>query len=95
MAAAGIDTRATVVFVGGSDNPYNFDGIGYNGEASQPVAEILRYDLGRQSWTVLAPAAIASMDHRALVGFRGAWVTVGGMLEDQQVTARVTAYTFE
>ena len=95
MAAAGIDALAAVVFVGGSDNPYNYDGIGYNGEPSQPVAEILRYDLERRSWTVLAPAATGSMDHRALVGFEGASLTVGGMLEDQQVTGRVIRYTFD
>lgn len=95
MAAAGIDAQDAVVFVGGSDNPYNYDGIGYNGEPSQPVAEILRYDLQRQAWTVLTPVAAASMDHRALVGFGGAWLTVGGMLEDQQVTDRVVAYTFD
>lgn len=95
MAAAGIAELNSVVFVGGSDNPYNYDGIGYNGEPSQPLSDILRYDLERQSWSTISPGAAGSMDHRALVGFRGAWLTVGGMLGDQRVTDRVVAYSFE
>ena len=95
MAATGIDALNSVVFVGGSNNPYNFDGIGYNGEPSQPTAEILRYDLERQSWVSRPSGTAGSMDHRALVRFRDAWLTVGGMLENQQVTDRVIAYTFE
>ena len=95
MAAAGIDELNSMVFVGGSDNPYNYDGIGYNGEPSQPVTDILRFDLEQQSWTTLAADAAASMDHRALVGFGGAWLTVGGMLADQRVTDRVVAYELE
>lgn len=37
--------------------------------------------------------AATTMDHRALVEFRGELVTAGGMLVDQQTTNRVTAYT--
>lgn len=95
MAAAGIDERKSVVFVGGSDNPYNYDGIGYNGEPSQPAADILRYDIVRQSWMTLAADTASSMDHRALVSYGRAWLTVGGMLADQRVTDRVVAYELE
>ncbi len=94
MAAAGIDELHSVLFVGGSDNPYNYDGIGYNDEPSQPQTVILRYDIGSQSWTTV-PADVGSMDHRALVHFRGSWLTVGGMLNDQRVTDRVIAYRFK
>ncbi|NND36561.1 MAG: galactose oxidase [Gammaproteobacteria bacterium] len=94
MAAAGIDDLNAVVFVGGSDNPYNFDGIGYNGEPSRPASRILRYDVEHASWTMLSSGAAASMDHRALAYFEGEWLTVGGMLDDQRVTAGVVAYDF-
>lgn len=94
MAAAGIEEINSVVFVGGSDNPYNYDGIGYDGEPSQPVADILLYDLERQSWRTIATDMQPSMDHRGLVGFGKYWLTVGGMLDDQRVTDRVTAYRF-
>ncbi|MCP4303252.1 MAG: galactose oxidase, partial [Gammaproteobacteria bacterium] len=95
VAAAGIDELKSVVFVGGSDNPYNYDGIAYNGEPSQPISNILRYDLERQAWTTFSSGAAGSMDHRGLVRYRNAWLTVGGMLRDQRVTDRVVAYTFE
>ncbi|MGI9234429.1 MAG: galactose oxidase, partial [Woeseiaceae bacterium] len=95
MAAAGIDSLGSVLFVGGSENPYNYNGIGYNGEPSQPEAALLRYDLGSRSWSTLSVDAAASMDHRGLVRFGGGWVTVGGMLADQHVTNRVVAYYFE
>jgi hypothetical protein len=94
MAAAGIDDMNAVVFVGGSDNPYNYDGIGYDGEPSQPVSGILHYDLEKRAWRTLSSVAPASMDHRALAHFDGAWLTVGGMLQDQAVTACVVAYDF-
>ena len=95
MAAAGVDRLGSVLFVGGSENPYNYDGIGYNGEPSQPAADILRYDLQSRSWTTLTTDIPASMDHRALVSFDGGWLTVGGMLSEQRVTDRVVAYSFE
>lgn len=94
MAAAGVHALNSVIFVGGSVNPYNYDGIGYNGKPSQPVADILRYDLYRRSWTTVNPEVSGSMDHRGLAGLGDAWLTVGGMLEDQQVTDRVIAYRF-
>lgn len=95
MAAAGIDSLGAVFFVGGSENPYNYDGIGYNGEPSQPQAALLRYDLEEQSWTTSPVGSVASMDHRGLVRFGAGWVTVGGMLADQHVTDRVVSYVFE
>lgn len=95
MAAAGISSLNAVVFIGGSDNPYNYDGIGYNGEPSQPVADILLYDLESRSWSMRTADTAPSMDHRALVEFNGNWLTVGGMLKDQQVSDRVSVYWFE
>ncbi len=92
MAAAGVDELGAVAFVGGSENPYNYNGIGYNGEPSQPVSDILFYELETQSWSTRTHDAARSMDHRGLVEFDGNWVTVGGMLQDQQVTDGVVAY---
>ena len=94
MAAAGIEELDSVIFIGGSDNPYNYDGIGYDGEPSQPAPDMLLYDLERQSWRKIALDTVASMDHRGLVNLGGSWLTVGGMLDDQRVTDRVMAYRF-
>ena len=94
MAAGGSDELNAVLFVGGSDNPYNYDGIDYDGEPSQPMSVMLRFDIGSRSWTTV-PTDVGSMDHRALVHFRDAWLTVGGMLAEQRVTDRVIAYSLQ
>ena len=93
MAAAGSDALGAIVFVGGSDNPYNYNGIGYNGEPSQPMAEILLLDVESGEWQTLESDAPATMDHRALVPFGDTLVTAGGMLADQHTTKRVIAYS--
>lgn len=95
MAAAGIDALNAVVFIGGSVNPYNFNGIGYNGVPSSPVTTLLRYDLGSREWSTQPSGADGTMDHRGLAGYRGQWLTLGGMLEGQRVTNRVIAYRFD
>ena len=39
-----------MLLVGGSDNPYNFDGNGYNGQPSFPLDQILSYDPIAGDW---------------------------------------------
>lgn len=92
MAAAGIPALNGVLFIGGSDNPYNYDGIGYNGEPSEPVAGALLFDIDEQGWRVIEVEGFATMDHRGLAAFKGQWVTVGGMAAEQRVTDRVVSY---
>lgn len=74
-----------IVFAGGTHNPYNYNGIGYDGVASTPLAAVHAFDTRRLAWAVLAPLATPTMDHRglAMVGDSG-WV-VGGMREGQRV----------
>jgi hypothetical protein len=95
MAAAGIGKLNGVLFVGGSENPYNYDGIGYDSRPSEPAAGALLFEIDTQSWIVLEFEGIATMDHRGLVPFAGQWLTVGGMTSDQQVTPRVFAYELD
>ena len=95
MAAAGVSEQGGVIFLGGSDNPYNYDGMGYNAEPSSPVEDALLYEVESGSWQEIDVSGPATMDHRGLVLFEGGWVTVGGMLDDQQVTDEVNSYTFD
>ncbi len=95
MAAAGIDSLHAVLFVGGSENPYNYDGIGYNGEPAEPASDALLLDLSSLSWRVLPLSGPPTMDHRGLVPFGDRWLTVGGMLAGQEVTDQVVAYTVQ
>ncbi|NNC77694.1 MAG: galactose oxidase, partial [Woeseiaceae bacterium] len=90
MAAAGVGIG--VLFIGGSANPYNFNGIGYNGEPSQPAPGALLYVPLSDSWHELPIDGDATMDHRGLVKLDEQWLTLGGMLGNQQVTDRVNSY---
>ena len=91
-AAAGVDSLRGVLFVGGTDNPYNFNGIGYDGQPSEPQADAVLFDLDTLHWKHVALGSEPTMDPRALVYFDNRWLTVGGMLSGQGVTDRVIAY---
>jgi N-acetylneuraminic acid mutarotase len=88
--AAGADsTRGKVWFVGGTDNPYNYDGIGYDGRPSEPSPLVFAWDLSAGAWQAYTDSMPASMDHRGLVVAADALVTIGGMDEEQRVISRV------
>lgn len=87
--AAGADDAGQVWFVGGAANPYNYDGIGYDGEASEPVADVLSYDARAGRWQCHGQLAVASMDHRGLPWHAGWFYVIGGMRTGQQVSSGV------
>ncbi len=91
MAAVGTRALGGVLFVGGSDNPYNYDGIGYNGTPSEPIDEIWFYEFENNRWESFGTLPDASMDHRGLLETKDGFVTVGGMLSKQRVTNKVNA----
>lgn len=86
-AAGAVGER--VIFAGGTDNPYNYDGIGYNGEPSQPLAGVFAFNVSSESWEPMAAKPLPSMDHRAIAVAGNRLFIVGGMLAGQRVTARV------
>ncbi len=87
-AAAGV-VGQMVVFGGGTDNPYNYNGVGYDGVPSEPRTGLFGFDLSANEWMTLAPLPVATMDHRAIAVIDGRLVIVGGMEAGQRVTARV------
>lgn len=95
MAAKGVINPVTnskeIVFVGGSDNPYNYNGIGYNGEPSTPSNEIWRYNIATTTWQITY-SNIATMDHRGLLELNGELLTVGGMGKNQKVLKSINTY---
>ena len=95
MAARGVINSVTnskeIVFVGGSDNPYNYNGIGYNGEPSTPSNEIWRYNIATATWQITY-SNIATMDHRGLLELNGKLLTVGGMGKNQKVLKSINTY---
>jgi N-acetylneuraminic acid mutarotase len=91
MAAKGIPLEQKVVFVGGSDNPYNYNGIGYDGNPSQPSDEIWFFDLNSRQWQI-QKSKTTTMDHRGLVLFKKELLTIGGMTANQQVLNSINVY---
>ena len=81
-----------VVFAGGTDNPYNYDGIGYDRVPSAPVASVIAVDTRNGAWQQLPDAPAATMDHRGLiVRDNRAWI-IGGMRANQVVAADVVRF---
>ena len=95
MAAKGVvDSRSgekEIIFIGGSHNPYNYNGLGYNGKPSAPSNEIWRYNIVTRQWRI-SNSNIATMDHRGLLELDGRLLTIGGMAENQQVLNSINYY---
>lgn len=89
MAAAGDPADNRVLFAGGSTNPYNFNGIGYNGMPSAPSDRVFAYQLDTGSWQEVTRTPVATMDHRGLLLDGNDAYIVGGMLDGQVVSNRV------
>ncbi len=89
MAATGSQRLNKVIFVGGSSNPYNFNGIGYNGVASEPSSLIFAFDFASRQWQRLGEQKTPSMDHRGLLEVEGNFYILGGILNNQQTTSKV------
>ncbi len=87
MAAGYFGRR--VIFAGGTDNPYNFNGIGYNGQPSEPDSMVFAYNTRTQNWELLTPNTHPTMDHRGLVNCGNRLYLIGGMASEQQVRKQV------
>lgn len=88
MAATGSTTINGVVFAGGSENPYNFNGIGYNGEPSAPIGDVFVWDLDADAWIVHPEPVVPTMDHRGLLEIAPRrFGIIGGMRAEQTVSA--------
>jgi len=85
MAAVGDANNQKVVFVGGSDNPYNYDGIGYDGVASKASNQIFTFNIKTNQWHQYQSSLEENMDHRALLIDGGDYYIIGGMDSNQKV----------
>ena len=92
-AAGNFGQRA--VFTGGTTNPYNFDGIGYNGQPSNPVDFTFGFNRKTADWEIYTAADIATMDHRGFVGCANRMYVVGGMIENQRVSSTVNVFVVD
>lgn len=85
MAATGDPDRDRVVFFGGGDNAYNYNGIGYDGVPANPSNRLFSFNRYTDEWEELGNANRATMDHRGLMIGDGAYWVLGGMNEDRDV----------
>jgi len=92
-AGAGpVEKRAgRIYFSGGTDTPYNYDGVGYDGHPAEPSPLTFAFNDYTGEWeTIDQDTPEPTMDHRGLLVTRHDLVIVGGMEKGQQVTAKVT-----
>ena len=90
MAATGVENQ--VVFAGGTDNPYNYDGVGYDGAAAEPIPAVFSFNIDSGEWRCQGNLAIATMDHRALLAHDGWFYLAGGMLASQEVSDKLIRF---
>ncbi len=90
--AASNDNSSQIYFIAGSDNPYNYNGIGYNKVPSEPSGDIRIFDLATMKWTIKKNTIPRSMDHRAALNTPAGLVILGGMKDQQKVTDTVTLH---
>ena len=89
MAATGDHKGNRIVFAGGSDNPYNYNGIGYDGIASQASRHVFSYNIESNEWVKHTAIVDKHMDHRSLLT-DGEWFYIlGGMVSEQSVTNKI------
>jgi N-acetylneuraminic acid mutarotase len=89
--AAGDSERAQkIYFAGGTDNPYDYNGIGYDGKPSEPSPVTFAFNLRSGQWeTINENTPDQTMDHGELLVTYDGLVVIGGMEKGQQVTPRV------
>jgi N-acetylneuraminic acid mutarotase len=91
IAAGASERDQKIYFSGGTSNPYNYNGIGYDGQPSQPSAVTFAWDVKSGKWETLDDdTPRATMDNRGLAAIHEGLVVAGGMDKEQKVTAQVS-----
>jgi len=90
IGAGAAEKGDKIYFSGGTDNPYNYNGIGYNGQPSEPSPTTFAFNLKSGKWeTINESTPDPVMDQRGLLVTRRGLLIVGGMIKGQQVTPNV------
>jgi N-acetylneuraminic acid mutarotase len=90
IAAGGSEKDQKIYFSGGTDNPYDFNGIGYDGKPAEPSPVTFAFNLRTSTWETLDENTPSpTMDHRGLLVTKEGLVIIGGMEKGQLVTAKV------
>jgi N-acetylneuraminic acid mutarotase len=96
IAAGASEKDERIYFSGGTDNPYDYNGIGFDGKPSEPSPVTFDFNLHTGKWeTINDNTPDPTMDHRGLLVTHEGLVLIGGMEKGQKVTARVTLLSKE
>lgn len=91
IAAGPSDKDQKIYFTGGTDNPYNFNGIGYDGKPSEPSPVTFAFNVKTAKWEVVNEnTPDPTMDHRGLIATKQGLIVVGGIGKGQETTAKVS-----
>jgi N-acetylneuraminic acid mutarotase len=89
IAAGGSEKDGRVYFSGGSENPYNYKGIGLDGKPVEASPLTFAYNLRTSKWeSINENTPNPTLDSRFVLVTPGKLVIIGGLDKDQ-VTARV------
>lgn len=90
IAAGASERDKKIYFSGGTDNPYNYNGIGYDGRPAEPSPVTFAWNLRTSKWEVINEnTPNPTMDHRGLIATSAGLIIIGGMEKGQQVTSHV------
>jgi N-acetylneuraminic acid mutarotase len=91
IAAGGSAKDNKVYFAGGSLNPYDTTGLGFDGKPAEPSPMVFAFDLKANKWEVVhATVPVLTMDQRGLLVSNHYLLLFGGMAKERAVTAKVT-----
>lgn len=93
MAAASTRQHGTrVVFAGGAEQPYSFNGKSYDGSALALSDEVISFDLDKRQWHQHASLPVAISDVRNLPEANGELFVMGGLRKGGVVSQRAFAF---
>jgi N-acetylneuraminic acid mutarotase len=91
IAGGGSEKDEKIYFAGGTDNPYDYNGVGYDGKPAEPSPVTFDFNLRTGKWeTINENNPDPTMDHRGLLVTHEGLVLIGGMEKEQKVTDKVT-----
>jgi len=90
IASGGSEKDEMIYFSGGSDNPHDYNGIGFDGKPAEPSPEAFAFNMHSGKWETLDDnTPDPTMDHRGLLVTPEGLVIIGGMGKGQQVTGSI------
>jgi N-acetylneuraminic acid mutarotase len=90
IAAGGSEKDQKIYFAGGTDNPYAFTGMGFDGKPAEPSPVTFDFNVHTGKWeTINENTPNPTMDNRGLLVTPEGLVLIGGMEKGQKVTPRV------